>query len=597
MDKKIKDKLDATIRQLKEWAVDDIDLDNMDPIARMMLVALEHEAQSIEDYIDSLEERIVERFCSQFIPYREICAMPAIALLEPRFRENRDSESTVVSAGMNFQFKNESIAINYIPIFETLLLPHSDVYTVTDGSQKSKEGFLCEETTGQPDILWVGIATAMEVECIKGLSLLVRGTAGVMPQRVTVGSDGRELDFATMHEMENIGILEPFDAQQAAGQHFAFINAWKDCLLNMKDAALMYVTDPVTDRDLFKKKRPFMFSQRFKADLVGKFSTQTLWLQLEFPKGYVVPKNCQVQANILPVANVDVESVTLNDYQPIKRLDTKEHSFFLSVLQPTNSERRQGLADKVIIRDFDAHRYNNGDLYRDVRTLYNRFIDDYNAFAEYNGIAKDTKVLKELRNTINTLGKSVDLSNERFLYDSGTFAMKNISSTESVGNLSVKYITTKGRLGNTPAAGDIMENKKMPLIDQKVPVVADAMGGTDKAPIDARYEKLRYYALTNDRLYTRMDIDAFLRQQIIDEFGSEEFGERDARRIFIRISVEGAAGDRALRRGLYIDLEFKDKKNYEHAVGKGFDTLMQQRIQNRSCIAMPITVTLRNLEG
>ena len=122
-------------------------------------------------------------------------------------------------------------------------------------------------------------------------------------------------------------------------------------------------------------------------------------------------------------------------------------------------------------------------------------------------------------------------------------------------------------------------------------ILVSAMGGADKASVDARYELLRYYALTNDRLYTRMDVDAFLRKEIMLAFGREEY-----HRIAVRINIEGAGGNRALRRGLYIDLEFKDKKNYEKALQLNFGVLMQQRIANLSCISMPIIVSLKNLE-
>ncbi len=75
------------------------------------------------------------------------------------------------------------------------------------------------------------------------------------------------------------------------------------------------------------------------------------------------------------------------------------------------------------------------------------------------------------------------------------------------------------------------------------------------------------------------------------------FGHDEYHRIFIRINIEGAGGERSLRRGLYIDIDFKDRKNYDEARRIAFDTLMQQRITNLSCIAMPIIVTLNNLEG
>ena len=117
------------------------------------------------------------------------------------------------------------------------------------------------------------------------------------------------------------------------------------------------------------------------------------------------------------------------------------------------------------------------------------------------------------------------------------------------------------------------------------------MGGTDKANVDERYENLRYYTLTNDRLYTKKDIEAFLRKEIITEFGKEEF-----KRIFIELKIEGAAGETRLQRGLYITIKFKDKKNFEKAVSSSFKHRIHQKIVNRSCISMPIIVTLLNLD-
>ena len=118
------------------------------------------------------------------------------------------------------------------------------------------------------------------------------------------------------------------------------------------------------------------------------------------------------------------------------------------------------------------------------------------------------------------------------------------------------------------------------------------MGGADKASADERYEQLRYYSLTNDRLYTKMDIEAFLRKEIMEEFGKDEF-----KRIFIKINVEGTGGQSSLQRGLYIDIEFKDKKNFDKATQDTFDKLIKQKIEGRSCIAMPIIVKLKNLEN
>ena len=149
--------------------------------------------------------------------------------------------------------------------------------------------------------------------------------------------------------------------------------------------------------------------------MLDYFDANTVWLRFDFPEGYVVPNDAEVLFNVLPVTNVDVCSLMLTQAQPIAKLQQADEAFFLRILETSTTANKQGFnmtSDEIIIRDFDAQCYNNGTLYRDVRNLYNRFIDDYYAFIEYNGI-KDGEVLKTLRETINLLGKSVGQQNER----------------------------------------------------------------------------------------------------------------------------------------------------------------------------------------
>lgn len=599
MDLDIEKRVRESIDYLRQFTVENINYEQMDPIVRMMLTALIHEGQSIRDYIDSTPQKIVERYCSDFIPYEKVGAMPAITLLAPSFKSHKEGELVSVGTGTAFSYKasDSKMQLNYLPIFETTLIPYSpDAGLFLLTHNKLSHGQEVHEIKGDKlNRVWLGIQTKAEVECLKGLSLLITGTNGILPEKICVGSGNKELEISTMLEMENIKMLEPFDAQQSSGQFFSIINSWKESLLNMEDAALLYINDDTVDRDLFKPKAyPKSFQQWLEDEYLDGFDPDTLWLRLDFPREYTVPNTIDIAMNILPVTNVDVNNLTLTPSSPIAKLQKQEDSFFLRILETSSASYKQGFsmtADEIIVRDFDANCYHNGDLYRDVRTLYNHFIDDYYAFIEYNGI-KDGEVLKRLRETVNRLGKSVGESNDKFKFDSGTYVMKNMSQESMTSSTKVSYITTMGARGNMPESGETMECKRLPAIEKTVAIVMSAMGGQDKASVDARYEMMRYYALTNDRLYTKMDIDAFLRKEIMSEFGKEEF-----RRIFIRISIQGAGGDKFLRRGLYIDIEFKDQKNYDHAQEKGFDKLMKQKIENHSCIAMPIIVTLKNLEG
>ena len=594
MDVDLEKRINEAIETMQQILPEAVDIYQLDPMAKIMLVALVSETSKIQDYVDGTLDRIVERFCTDFIPRKKINAMPAICLLKPMLKTDNDSVYAVES-GASFTYKSQlkDLQLNYIPIFNTTLLPYSGMYLLNHRLMRYPGGTV-GVSLDHSNRLWVGIVSPLEVNCLKGLSLMLRGTNGVVPEHLYVGADCTEIDFAPMSELEKIEMADPFDSQQVSGDFFSFVENWKECLLGMSDTALLYITDATKDRDMYKPRAyPRMFQQWLENETLDLFKQNTLWLRLDFPEGYIVPDDCSVELGVFPVTNIDVNTTMLTQAQPIAKVQGEDDSFFLDILETSTASNRQGFSmnrDDILVRDFEANCYNNGDLYRDVRNLYNRFIDDYYAFIEYNGI-KDGEVLKKLRETINKLGKSVGLQNQLFKYDSGTYVMKNMNSSSATINTSIRFITTKGFSGNTPRAGEVMECKNLPGVEQKAAVVVSGMGGTDKASADERYELLRYYSLTNDRLYTRMDIDAFLRKEIIAEYGKEEFN-----RIFVNISVEGAGGEKGLQRGIYIDISFKDRNNYEHAVQMSFDTIMQQRIRNKSCISMPIIVTLKNLE-
>ncbi len=580
-----------------------LDFNQMDPVQRMMLVALTHECQKIQDYADGASERIAQRFAEDFIPRRCIEAMPAIALLKLNVRQRPGNDSVMLGHDTTFKTKPDPKlypdlqALNFIPVFRTLLLTYNDVFTLNKRCMHH-QGEVINIQMKRANQLYLGIRTSAELDSLQGLSLLILGTRGVTPVSITVGAAKQQLSFATMDRMEDIEMLEPFDAQQASGRFFSFIESWKEHLLDLDNAALVYITDPVHNRDLFKPRAyPSSFQQWLESEQLNRLSSDTLWLRLDFPEGFDVPDACHVELNVVPVTNVDVCNVTLTPSAPIAKLQKQEGAYFLDVLEQSNAGHQMGFpsnSDEFIIRDFDAACYNNGDLFRDVRMLYNRFVDDYYAFIDYNGI-KDGEVIRTLRSTITTLGKSVKGDNERYRFDSGTYAMKNIAIEDASSNTSssvrVAFITTQGQAGNAVKRGMALENRRSAALEHDAEVMVGGMGGRDKATPDQRYELLRYNTLTADRLFTRMDIDAFLRKEIMAYFGREEF-----KRIFIRINVAGAEGEHGLQRGLYIDIEFKDRKNYEQAAGIALASLLQQRIARKSCLTMPVIVNLVNLE-
>ena len=596
MDLELEKNINEAIEYLHKISTDQLDFKIMDPIAKMMLVALLHQSQKIKDYVDGISEKIAEKYCEDFIPRKEIEAMPSLAILDVRFKPKKDVEAIQIGSGASFSYKlsDNKQQLNYIPVFNTLCIPYQNLYILTPTKLiigDNQYNISMDNTNS----VWVGIETKTEIDTLEGLSILIYGTGGVLPEHIYVGGADYELEYADMHKMEVIEMAEPFDAQQCSNQFFSIIDNWKDALTNMGDKTLLYITDKIKDRDIFKPQTyPKVFKHWLESEILDYFKGNTIWLRLDFPKDYILSDVVSVSINTLPVSNVDVNNVTLTQTAPIAKLQKQDNSYFLQIIETSTMAHQQGFnisKDEIVIRDFDASSYHEGNLYRDIRNIYNHFIDDYYAFIEYNGI-KDGETIKQLRDLINKLSKSVGTYSPKYNFDSGTYVMKNMNQFPQSSTVKVSFATTMGRLGNTPRSGEVMENKKLPLIEKDLKVAVSATGGSDKANFDERYENLRYYSLTNDRLYTKKDIEAFLRKEIITEFGAKEYN-----RILIKMDIAGYGGEAKLQRGLYITIEFKDKKNFDKAIATSFKHRVYQKIVNKSCVSMPINVNLFNLEA
>jgi len=596
MDKELNEKIKEAVSAAGKVLSENIDYQSMDPVIKLMLAALMNEERKIEDSVAAMPEKIVDRFCEEFIPWNKVCAMPSISLLKMQFKPQSASDILSIDGGASFVFKQNTpkCQLNFLPLFKTLALPYEHIYILSHNSL-SIDG-VCEnvqiEMTGQKNAVWVGLETKCETDSLNGLAFLIRGNGSLEPEHIFIESCGYELNYSSLTDLADLTMNYPFDAQQASGSFLSMMENWRDSLMTLEDERLFYITSDVVDRDVFKTGMyPGVFRNWLESDTLNRFRPGTLWFRIVFPDDYVVPESFSVEFNVLPVVNVDVNSLMLSQSAPIARLRKKEDSFFLRILEIGSEDYQNGfgtVSDDVLIRDFDASAYNDEELYRDVRMLYNHFVDDYFAFMEYNDV-RDGNLISSLRESVNRIAKDVESLNKGDRFDSGIYAMLNIGKRSLPSAVKVSYLTTQGKMGNAPAAGSFMENRTLPVLLPKLPVMVSAIGGSDRATQDERYELMRYYALTNDRLYTRKDIEAFLRKEIMSEFQGKEFG-----RIDIRMNIEGAAGDRGLRRGLYIDIVFKDRKNWDHARNSSWDRKILTKIKDKSCLSMPVIVNLVN---
>ena len=585
MDNIIQQQLDDIIAELRNSgnAVSD-------PVAKLMVTTLIHQSQKISDEISRIPQCIVSRLSSCFIPRDKIKANPAVCLVMPSLKTKRDLSPHYIAEGASFSFKiDNKQSLSYYPIFKSRLLPIVKTHLLKPQGLYSG-GTYTPIQYGRKGQVWLGVEIPTEIESLENVFFFLKGGDGLLPKRVSLNNGDCELTFTVASNIEDIPMAEPFDSQQMSPENLNIISSWKRAITGGDGNTLLTITDPLTDRDAFKgRPYPKAFQQFLESSDLDKFENNTLWLLFDFGADYDVPDSLEIIPNVIPVANVNVNSATLTQSSPIAKLTKNDGSYFLSLLETTLSSQRQGFsknAEEVMIRDFDASCYNPDELFTDVRNLYNRFIDDYHAFLGYHGL-KDGETIKSLRELMNKIGKGVKDQEVENKFDTGTYAMRNVNLAGSISSIKVSYLTTSGKTGNLPKEGNSLENKKDAAIEKDIRVITSASCGQDSATPDQMYEMLRYYTLTNDRLYTKMDIDAFLRFQLLKVFGKEEM-----KRLSFNMNIQGAPGLTKLQRGLYIGIHFKDKKNYQKALSINLNEQLKAGIEDRSCISMPILISL-----
>ena len=104
MDVDLEKRINETIESMQQILPEAVDIYRLDPMAKIMLVALVSETAKIQDYADGTLQRIVERFCTDFIPRKEVNAMPAICLIQPQLNADNDNPF-VIETGASFEYK------------------------------------------------------------------------------------------------------------------------------------------------------------------------------------------------------------------------------------------------------------------------------------------------------------------------------------------------------------------------------------------------------------------------------------------------------------------------------------------------------------
>ena len=154
MDIELEKGINEAMASLQQLSVGAIDFSKLDPVAKMMIVTLVSETKKINDYVDSINQRLVERFSTDFIPRQKVEAMPAVCVLSPTLKASNEDATCTIGTDASFAYKTSlsKSPLNYIPIFNTTLIPHKSLYTLTPNNLEQRRHDTNQITCHQPNV-------------------------------------------------------------------------------------------------------------------------------------------------------------------------------------------------------------------------------------------------------------------------------------------------------------------------------------------------------------------------------------------------------------------------------------------------------------
>lgn len=562
MDTNVRNKVDEL---LKIFEQEDIQVSQADPVAKMMLVALAHQAHQIERKMDDSLTRLSYLFGRRILQPHLLKPQPALSVVQikngSQYAPYRVDEKTT------FTLKGEKI--HYRPLFPVQIIPGRLICFFADGK------LVCDAKTpfpvsapGHEEELWIAYQPADEVKTLQGLSFMINAPLLYGP-RIRAEVNGISIPVYPVFDQETYALQTDFET----------IEGWKQLLVR-RDCWLYRFGDYPSEKNILPSRTPAWLAERIDAsstDLSGE--QRFIWIKLTSGKRIGLPEQPDIRFNCLPVANYDLVHTKLSDAEPLKRLDNeKNQTQYLDVI------RQPETMNQFFIRDFDIDQYDNDRIREDITTLYRHFTDDYFAFVDQNGL-QDGSRLKNLREAMiriqEAMQESVQLSPKPF---SGTYAVRQPRPNQPP--FVVTYLTTNGEAGNNLKAGQILVSSFTGSGETEV--LTDAEGGRDRASGAATCQAYaRSYALSNERLFTPIDFRQYIRRELVRFFGEEVMPHTH-----IEVSTGDRPGERRVEKCIQVSIDFEQPHAYEKAIQKHFQEYIETQISKKKATIYEIKILI-----
>lgn len=550
----------------KAFDPDDLRISQTDPIAKMMLVAMGHQANEIERKIDNSIDKLSDLFCDRVLQNSNIRALPALSAI----KIENGHEYSPFTIDSKVSFKHSGSKCNFRPLFPTQIIPGRLVaYCVDNTLIYPGQEPICASwnVDAHRNDVWIAYEAAGEVDNFENVAFALDYP---LPENHVV-AEICEMAIPIEHTMNK--------KIDGLNSNFMMVEYWKRHLVQQR--LWLYRFGKYThEKHLAKTEMPGWFHDVFNDEALSQLEGRRyIWIKLTFTGDKTLPLDTSIVFNCIPVANFDISTAKLTYTEPIQRLENeKTGNLFLDVVQDAE------LADEYFVRDFDVAQYDNNRIRRDIVNLYRHYVDDYYAFIDSNSLHDGTAV-RALRNAMIQVYDALD----EFKVSAskpyqGTYAIRNPRNNQQP--IVITYFVTNGSRANALKAGSKLAASNV-AVGEAIALI-DAHGGRDKITEPATQRELaRFMVGSNDRLFTPIDVKQYCRLEFMRAFGEDSMRYCD-----IDMSLEPIPVGNHIEKCLFITFTVTSERLFETVYNSDFVEYLQINIDIRKSFCCNIKINL-----
>lgn len=542
------------------WGLNDTNMDNFDPLVRLLVEACAVEIYRIDNEMAALQRTMTERLSGLLIPEVHMQPRPAHAIihatatdeymyvaLESQFLHQKRI-SSVVNGPLD-----TSLDVFFSPAgrFKTvsgdvgIIATGAHVYRLNELQQKETFLRTAPARPFGPGTVWVGINARRGADMTdlslfldlkntpdksRYLSMLRHVRCYCNGQPVQLDKGLSQTSFEDHHRLHFEDALEELYVDRRLEKHINRIYAANFLTISVRgNEALKNIEASIL------APYPPEFEQHLSVADLGLLAESRLWLKLTFPPEFTEPvlDDLTVAINCFPVVNRHLNELTyrLNTYFNIIPLLTNEQFFAVKVVEGTTTgpdERNDYIyypfdqyndQDKGIytVRVGDLERFDSRNAAEYLNYLIELLRDESRAFAAFGQDFMATAV-KELTQNIGLIEQKVR-QNLHLLQTSPTYLL--INPLQEGDTIFVQYWTCIGEAGNGIRSGsqmDLYEGssfKKTSLV-----LMTHTSGGMDKLKNTEVLTAFKSVLLSRNRIVTATDIKNFCAAYLQDKAAS-----------------------------------------------------------------------------